>query len=228
MNKEIITHGKTIEAAVEVACEQFGVKPEDVTYEVLEEPKKGFLGMGAVQARVKVIYRLKPAEIAVKFVKTLLEDMEIEAQVLHHFNGDGDLVIKVVGDSAGILIGHHGETLDTVQYIVNLAANRKESEKDKREYTRVVLDVEGYREKREETIRALARKLSSRVKKSGRSIKLEPMSSQERRVIHSEIQKIPGVTTFSIGQDPKRRIVVAIDKEHAAKEAAEAAENTEE
>ncbi len=212
MKREIITHGKTIEAAVDIACEQFGVKPEDVTYEVLEEPKKGFLGMGAVQARVKVTYRLKPSEIAVNFVKTLLADMEIEAQVSHNTNNDGDLVIKIVGDPAGVLIGHHGETLDTIQYIVNLAANRKESAEDKREYTRIVLDVEGYREKREDTVRSLARKLASRVKKSGRSVKLEPMSAQERRVIHSEIQKIPGVTTFSIGQEPKRRIVVAIDR----------------
>ncbi len=221
MKREIITHGKTVEAAVDIACEQFGVKPEQVTYEVLEEPKKGFLGMGAVQARVKVTYRLTPAEIAVKFVNTILADMEIEANVMHRFNKDGDLCIRINGESAGILIGHHGDTLDTLQYIVNLAANRKESENDKREYTRVVLDVEGYREKREATVRALAGKLASRVKKTNRSIKLEPMSAHERRVIHSEIQKIEGVTTFSIGQEPKRRIVVAVDRGENSKEKTE-------
>ncbi len=216
MKKELTVYGKTVDAAVQSACEQLGVNADQVTYDVIEEPKKGFLGMGAVQACVKVTYVVPAEDIAVSFVKTVLSDMGIDAEIKCGRNDDGDLSIQVVGEEAGALIGFHGETLDTLQFLTNLATNRREPGAPKKEYTRVVLDIEGYRAKREETLRNLARKLASSVKKNNRSVKLEPMSSADRRVIHSEIQKYEGITTFSIGQEPKRRVVVAIDRGNPA------------
>ncbi len=223
MKRELTVQGKTIEAAIELACDQLGTKPDEIQYEVLEEPKKGFLGMGAVQAKVKVWILLPPAEVAATFVRTVLKDMDINANVQYCKNADGDLIIKVAGEEAGMLIGYHGETLDTLQHLVNLATNRKDYPNEKREYTRVVLDIEGYRERREETLRILARKLAASVRKTQKNIKLEPMSATDRRVIHSEIQKYKGITTFSVGQEPKRRVVVAIDKNDSAND--EATEN---
>lgn len=211
MKKEYIASGKTVEVAVERGARELGVSPDQVSYEVLAEAKKGFLGFGEQPAKVKVIYELLPIDIGVNFVKTLIEDMQIEADVTLSENDEGNKVISIAGDDAGILIGHHGETLDQLQYLVNLAANKKADEDDDRAYTRILVDIEGYRAKREQTLRNLARRTAARVLKYKRSVTLEPMCAYERRIIHSEIQGITGVMTNSIGVENNRRIVVFLD-----------------
>ena len=211
MKKEYIASGKTVEIAVERGARELGVSPEQVSYEVLAKAKKGFLGFGEQPATVKVIYERLPIDIGVNFVKTLIEDMQIEADVTLSENDEGNKVISIAGDDAGILIGHHGETLDQLQYLVNLAANKKADEDDEREYTRILVDIEGYRAKREQTLRNLARRTAARVLKYKRSVTLEPMCAYERRIIHSEVQGIPGVMTNSIGVENNRRIVVFLD-----------------
>ncbi|MBR6769457.1 MAG: protein jag [Clostridia bacterium] len=211
MKKEYIASGKTVEIAVERGARELGVSPEQVSYEVLAKAKKGFLGFGEQPAKVKVIYELLPIDIGVNFVKTLIEDMQIEADVTLSENDEGNKVISIAGDDAGILIGHHGETLDQLQYLVNLAANKKADEDDDRAYTRILVDIEGYRAKREQTLRNLARRTAARVLKYKRSVTLEPMCAYERRIIHSEIQGITGVMTNSIGVENNRRIVVFLD-----------------
>ena len=120
-------------------------------------------------------------------------------------------MIHILGEDAGMLIGHHGETLDQLQYLVNLAANKKNGEDDDRTYTRILVDIEGYRAKREDTLRNLARRTAARVLKYKRSVTLEPMCAYERRIIHSEIQSISGVMTNSIGVENNRRIVIYLD-----------------
>lgn len=212
MKKEIITTAQTVEAAVKTACEQLGAKEDEVTYEVLVQPKRGFLGIGSTQAKVRVEYNVKPSDAALDFAKTLLADMEIEADVKAGLNENGEYFIDINGEDAGILIGHHGETLDAVQYLCNLAANKKENEEDDREYTRVVVDISGYRAKREETLRSLARRMAEKAIKYKRSVSLEPMPSGERRIIHSEVQKIEGVSTNSVGSENNRRVVIYPDK----------------
>ena len=117
------------------------------------------------------------------------------------------------GRSAGSLIGYHGETMDALQYLTNLAANKKSGEEEKREYQKILLDIENYREKRAETLKALARRMAGRVLKYGKNISLEPMSAYERRIIHSEVQGIQGVTTYSVGTDNNRRVVIALDND---------------
>ncbi len=215
MKQEYIATGKTVEAAVELGAKELGVAAEDVTFEVLEQPKKGFLGLGETPAKVKVICELRPADIAVDFVRTLIGNMELNAEVditdtvkTDSRVGKNEKTINISGEDAGILIGHHGDTLDALQYLTNLAANKKEDEDDTRDYTRVTVDIENYRAKRIETLRALARRMAAKVLKYKKSITLEPMNPYERRIIHSEIQGIAGVTTNSIGTENNRKVVI--------------------
>ena len=210
MKQELIVSGKTIEAAVEKAVQELGVTVDDVTYEVLVQPKKGFLGFGEVAAQVKVIYNQDPTDMAVEFLRTLLNNMNVEAELSVSDLDDGKL-ISIIGDSASVLIGHHGETLDQLQYLVNLVANKKENEDDDRDFTKIMVDIEGYRARREQALRALARRMAARVLKYRRNITMEPMSAYERRIIHSEVQGISGVSTNSIGAERNRRVVIYLE-----------------
>ena len=152
-------------------------------------------------------------QTAYRFIVQLVKNMGLENAVVAMHPGDNDdMVITVDGDTAGVLIGHHGDTLDAVQYLANLAANRKE-EGEKREYARITVDVESYRAKREMALRVLARKKAAQVLRNKKSLILEPMSPYERRIIHSEIQKIEGVATNSIGADNNRRVVIYLEAE---------------
>ena len=206
MKKDIIVTAKTIEEAALEGASKLGVAREDVEIDVLEEPKKGFFGMGAAPAKVKVTYILKPLEAARNFIETLMADLEIQAEIQIHDDGNGESLITIEGEGASVLIGHHGDTLEAFQYLVNLAANKKDDED--RQYTRISVNIENYREKREETLRKLASKMAAKVKKSGRNIALEPMNAYERRIIHAEIQKIEGVSTNSVGSEGNRRVII--------------------
>lgn len=209
MNKEIIESGRSVSEAVEKGALKLGLTSDQVTYEVICEAKKGFLGFGETPAKVKIIYTPAPLSNAKNFLETLIVNMDISASVVIGENEDGPK-IELVGEDAGALIGHHGETLDQLQYLVNLAANRGEEDRDEK-YTKISLDIDGYREKRNETLRSLARRMANRVLKYKRNVTLEPMSAYERRIIHSEVQKIEGVTTNSIGTDSNRRVVISLE-----------------
>lgn len=206
MKQELIKTAKTTEEAVKAAAEEFGVSVDEVEFEVLEEAKKGFFGMGAAPAKVKVTYVFKPLEAARSFAETLIKDMGIEATVTIHDDGNGEALLTISGEDAGTLIGHHGDTLDSLQYLINLAANKKET--DERKYTRISVDIENYREKREETLKKLARHMAEKVKRTGRNVVLEPMNAYERRIIHSEVQGIEGVSTNSVGMEGNRRVIL--------------------
>ena len=146
-------------------------------------------------------------DMSFDFVKTVVNDIGINAEVELYACDDGTRRISIVGDDASMLIGHHGDTLDALQYLANLASARKNvnGERDK---SRVTIDIEGYRAKREDTLRALARRMAAKAIRNKRSVMLEPMSAYERRIIHSEIQGIEGVSTNSIGSDNNRKIVI--------------------
>lgn len=146
-------------------------------------------------------------DMSYDFVKTLLSDIGLSAEAELYACEDGTRRITIVGEDASALIGHHGDTLDALQYLANLASARKNS-KGERDKSRVTLDIEGYRKKREETLRALARRMAQKALRNKRSVMLEPMSAYERRIIHSEIQGIEGVSTNSIGSDNNRKIVI--------------------
>ena len=142
---------------------------------------------------------------AKSFVDTLIKNLELNVTADVTEDEENGSCIIIAGDDAGMLIGHHGETLDAVQYLANLAANRAEGKDD---HERITVDVEGYREKREETLRALARRMAAKVQKYGKSVMLEPMNPYERRIIHSEVQNIEGISTNSIGSDNNRKVVI--------------------
>jgi len=321
MTKEYIVTGRTVEEAVTAAHSRYG-RDGEVTYEILEMPKKGFLGIGAKEAKIRVkvtedekitldsllsdVLDKKPAEksqkgnqsqknqgnqsqkqknqpqqkpasekkeqpqknqgsqkqnapkqkqnqvkaekpqqnqakpqqnqakaekpqkparsetpvviteeemgYAVEFAETLIRSMELDAKVLRVNAEDGQSAprINIEGDDTGILIGHHGETLDAIQYLINLSANRR-SGGESREFVKIAVDVENYRAKREAALRALARRMAEKCKKYKKNIVLEPMNPYERRIIHSEIQEIEDVSTHSVGYDENRKIVITYE-----------------
>ena len=211
MKKELMVTGKTVEEARKKAAAQLGVAEEEMIVTVLEEGKKGFLGIGASDAKISVSYSEDGEDTALDFIRKLIDDMALEGLTVAKKEGSNDdVLITVDGDNAGVLIGHHGETLEAIQYLANLAANKKVAG-EKREYVRVTVDVEGYRAKREASLRALARRMSAKVIKNKKSVMLEPMNPYERRIVHSEVQGIAGVSTNSIGSENNRRVVIFLD-----------------
>ena len=173
-------------------------------------------------------------DMSFDFIKTLLSDIGLTAEAELYSCEDGTRRITIVGEDAATLIGHHGDTLDALQYLANLASAKKNAQGE-RDKSRVTIDIEGYRAKREETLRALARRMAAKAVRNNRSVMLEPMNAYERRIIHSEIQGIEGVSTNSIGSDNNRKIVIFLtdkkpkelfeeDEAKAAREAEEAAE----
>ena len=152
-------------------------------------------------------------DMSFDFVKTLIRDIGLKAEAELFGCEDGTRRIIIAGEDASTLIGHHGDTLDALQYLANLASAKKNinGERDK---SRVTIDIEGYRAKREETLRALARRMAAKALRNKRSVMPEPMSAYERRIIHSEVQGIEGVSTNSVGSDNNRKIVIYLtDKE---------------
>ncbi len=207
MIKETIASAKTVELAVSLACQELGVNPDEVDVEVLEEPKKGILGFGASDARIKAVLKDTPALRAVSFVEQLVADMSLDAAVEVVSKDDEGISIAINGGSLGILIGRRGDVLDSIQYLTTLAANMGRSG-----FYRVNVDVQGYREKRAETLRGVARRMSEKVLKYKRSFALEPMNAYERRIIHAECQNIGGVTTRSVGEGADRKIIMSPEK----------------
>jgi spoIIIJ-associated protein len=210
MKKEVTVKAKSVEEALALAAEQLGAPASEIKYTVIAEAKRGFLGLGSTDAEISAYYIPRGEQAAIDFINTVIADMQLTADVDVRDGKDGELIIDISGEGSGILIGHHGDTLDALQYLLNLAANRRE-EGEKREYLKVTLDIEGYRAKREETLRALARKQADKVLKYKRSVMLEPMNPYERRIIHSEVQTIKGVSTNSIGSENNRKIVIYLD-----------------
>lgn len=173
------------------------------------------------QDRQKVGVSQAEMDYALLFANTLLKNMQIDAVAKsvpcpegeeYVIEGDANVYpkIDIEGEGTGILIGHHGETLDAVQYLVNLAALRQSKQKGG-DYVRIVVDIENYRVKREETLRALARRMASRAVKYRRNVFLEPMNAYERRIIHSELHDYPNVSTHSVGADKNRKIIITYE-----------------
>ncbi|MBO7311117.1 MAG: protein jag [Clostridia bacterium] len=211
MKKQVIISAKTVEEAVAQAVAELGApNAEKIEYTVLEEPKKGLFGIGSQDAKISATYSCGGESKALELIKTILSDMSIEASVEMTDGENGEKRITVSGEAASVLIGHHGDTLDSLQYLANLAANTKVDGK-KEDYVKITVDVEGYRAKREETLRALARRMAAKVQKYKKSVMLEPMNPYERRIIHSEIQNIEGVSTNSIGSENNRKIVIFLE-----------------
>lgn len=154
---------------------------------------------------------------AFDFINTLISDLALEGVTTELLRcDDGTRRVSIKGENSSMLIGHHGDTLDALQYLANLASSQKNA-KGERDRSRVTIDIEGYRAKREQTLRQLARRMANKALAKGSKVTLEPMTPYERRIIHSEVQSIDGVTTQSIGSDNNRRIVIYVDRPRKGK-----------
>ena len=249
--------GKTEEEAIRKGLEQLGLERDDVSVEILERARSGFLGIGSSPAKVRVTYELdvaeepkpeapkakpaekkpevpkaKPAEKKPEskaeekktepaapacdnddarrikdFLTGLLEHMDSAAEVKVYEEEKNRYKVILEGQKLGALIGRRGETLDAIQQLTNYVVN---SGRDKR--LRIHVDAENYRAKREQSLESLANKVAGKVLKYRRSVTLEPMNAYERHVIHAALQDKEGVTTYSIGTEPNRRVVVAYER----------------
>ncbi|WP_026476761.1 RNA-binding cell elongation regulator Jag/EloR [Alkaliphilus transvaalensis] len=199
--------GRTVDEAIEAGLKELNKKREQVNIEILEKPTKGFLGLiGNKMARVKLSIIDQPEEDAKKFLKDVLQNMGIEAEIDAQLEKD-NLNITVEGPNMGVIIGRRGQTLDSLQYLVSLVVN-----KDRDKYLKVFIDTENYREKREETLVRLANKMARKAKKIGKTVSLEPMNPYERRIIHAALQGNPFVQTYSEGDEPYRKVVITLKK----------------
>lgn len=204
--KSVEIIARSVEEAIEEGLKQLDVTRDEVEISIIEEGNKGFLGiLGSRQAKVNL--EIKPnmnwkARVAEEYVKNVLELMKITA-VTDTIIADENVKIDITGENLGLLIGRRGQTLDALQYLTSMAANREGGE-----WVRIIVDIEGYRSRREETLRGLARRLASKADATGRRVALDPMNALERRIVHSELQEFDGVETHSEGRDPYRRVII--------------------
>lgn len=242
---------KTVNIAIDEALKDLNTTIDNIEYEVIQEPSKGFLGLLSKPA--KVIVKLKENnnkvinenssekyiekkipkmvtedefekpikfnnlekkeqktinknadKIAKEFLEEIFQKMKISIEIDAKINEKNNLVINLKGEDIGIIIGKRGQTLDSLQYLVNLVINKGEFA-----YMSVSIDTEDYRERRKQTLENLAINLSKKVKKINRSVNLEPMNPYERRIIHSKLQNDKNVKTYSEGEEPFRYVVIA-------------------
>lgn len=199
--------GKSVDEAIKAALDELGCEIDDAIIEIVEEPSKGLFGLVKKPAVVRVSRRDRPEEEVREVLEDLLKRMKIDYQISQVECEDGRVRINIIGKDMGLLIGRKGETLNSLQFMVGLIVNRKRPER-----IRVVLDVEDYRKKKEESLEALALRLSDRVKKTRKNVVMRPMSSQERRIVHTALQGDSQVTTYSMGDEPNRKVVISLKK----------------
>lgn len=201
----MIVSGKTVEDAIRIGLSQLNTTQDRVKVTVHEEPSKGFLGLiGAKEAKVE----LEKLPDVIEHVQIFLDDIFRSMDLVVSFEVVSDregTLIHLKGEDLGILIGRRGQTLDALQYLVNIVANRHSNT-----FIRVILDAENFRERRRKTLEDLALRLANRVTKTGKDVMLEPMSPQERKIIHSQLQDHPKVKTLSKGDEPNRRVVISL------------------
>lgn len=206
MQKSVIIKARTVEEAIENALKELNATIDQVDTKILEIPSSGLIGKIGKQAKVEVtLLEETPVDIAVSFLQQLTTNMNVPATVTAIQREDGVLSIEMSGENMRLLIGRRGVTLDAMQYLVSLAVN-KHSE----EYVKIILDTEGYREKREKALKEFADKMASRVVRSGRRVELEPMNPYERRIIHASLQNHRKVQTKSQGEEPYRRVIIEL------------------
>lgn len=199
--------GKTIEEAVALAVQELGVDADLVDVQVIDNPAKGLFGLiGTRLGKVRVtVKKIDPIEAAKKFLQEVLDRMGLTVR-MEIFHGE-TTNINLWGSNLGILIGKHGQTLDALQYLVNLVANKHGDHR-----VRILLDVEDYRRRRTETLQNLALRLADRVRRRGDEVTLEPMTPQERKIIHMALQENPYVYTVSEGDEPFRKVTICARK----------------
>ncbi len=194
---------KSVEEAKELALKELGLTEDEVEFATVEEGTKGFLGLGSKEAVIEVTVKNADSYKAKAFLMQIFDDMNLEVDISAVSDGD-ELNIELSGANMGIIIGKRGDTLDSLQYLTSLVVNHNRDE-----YCKVTIDTENYREKRYNALISLAGRLADKVVRTGKKYTLEPMNPYERRIIHATLQANNDVTTFSVGEDPYRKVVIA-------------------
>jgi len=211
VRKEAIAQASTIEEAQAAALAQLGLTADDaanVTFETLQEPQKKTFGLfGGSLAEVKAVFEKNetPSEAAVRYLREILEALGVgDTQItVEEKTDENGCVLTLEGEDLGFVIGRRGDTLDALQYLVSLIANRLSED-----YYRVTIDIGNYREKREKSLTGLAKKMGGQAARTGRRVSLEPMNPYERRIIHTAVQGINGATSWSVGSEPNRYVII--------------------
>lgn len=199
---------KNVDDAITQATVQLGITSDQLEYEVLDKGSTGFLGIGSKNAVIKARKKFSIDENVVEFLSSIFDAMKMEVEILVAVNEEEHIIeVELKGDDMGILIGKRGQTLDSLQYLTNLAINKHSDE-----YYKVKIDTEDYRKRRKETLENLAKNIAYKVKRTKRPVSLEPMNPFDRRIIHSALQNDRYVTTHSEGDEPYRHVVVTLKK----------------
>ena len=200
--------GKTVDDAITNALVALGTTSDQIEYEVIEKGSNGILGFGSKDAVIKVARKLTPEDVVKDFLSEVFEKMNLEVEIIAKFDEiEGVIDVELKGPEMGVLIGKRGQTLDSLQYLTNLAVNRKSDN-----YLRVKIDTEDYRRRRKETLENLAKNMAYKVKRTKRPVSLEAMNPYERRIIHSALQNDKFVVTHSEGEEPYRHVVITLKK----------------
>ena len=202
--------GKNVEDALTNACTAFAANSEEIEYEIKDKGSAGGFGLGSRPAVIVAAKKATSVETrADEFLKNIFKTMNISVETETSYDAiEKELIVNLIGDDMGILIGKRGQTLDSIQYLTSLVVNKGEDE-----YIRVKVDIENYRERREETLINLAKNLAQKVKRTRREVELEPMNPYERRVIHSTLQGDRYVVTRSEGEEPYRHVVISLKRD---------------
>ena len=199
---------KTVDEALTHAMLDLKTTEDNLEYEIIEREASGCLGLCSKPAIIRVREKSLADDIGKVFLERLLDKMGVEAEVISTFDEENNLVdMNIKGEDMGIVIGKRGTTLDSIQYLTSLVIN-----KNCENYIKVKLDTEDYRARRKETLENLARNIASKVKRTRKSVTLEPMNPYERRIIHSALQSDKSIDTFSVGDDPYRKVVISNKK----------------
>ena len=199
---------KTVDDAITESLVQLGTTSDKIEYEVIEKGSNGFLGIGSKMAKIRVRKKSDVEDYVRDFLEDVFHAMDLKVEIMITKSEDGKNVdVELKGDEMGVLIGKRGQTLDSLQYLTNLAVGKQVNE-----YVKVKLDTEDYRKRRKETLENLARNIAYKVKRTKRPVSLEPMNPFERRVIHSALQNDRYVSTHSEGDEPYRHVVVTLKR----------------
>ena len=213
MLREAIKEAATVEEARRAAAEELGVAEQDAQFEVLQEPQKKTLGLfGGCPARVRATVKVSPSGRAADYLAEVLRGLGVQEPSIEIREEENGCVLQLTGDDLGFIIGRRGETLDALQYLTGLVANRVDNS-----YYRVTLDIGNYRAKREQSLAGLARKIAGQASRTGHKTSLEPMNPYERRIIHTAVQEIQGATSWSVGSEPNRHVVIGPSEDNPMK-----------
>lgn len=210
----ITVSAKTVDDAITKALIELETTSDKLVYEVVDKGSAGFLGIGAKPAIIRARKEVTLEDKATGFLKQVFDAMSLPVQIEISYNDEEkEMSINLSGEDMGILIGKRGQTLDSLQYLVGMVVN-----KGSEGYIRVKLDTENYRSRRKETLETLAKNIAYKVKRTKRSVSLEPMNPYERRIIHAALQNDKYVTTRSEGEEPFRHVVIALKRDGGRRE----------